>query len=320
MKAAATIPGAGLIGLRRGFIKFPHVMRALDAMGELMKTDFAGAEPDNLLLVGDTGMGKTTLLKRLSGEHPRQEHPEFTEVPVLYLSVPPKCSIKTLAGVALKEMGSPFWDKGNECDRTDHLVALLKGCCVRLVVFDEVNHLVDRGADKTHYLVGDWIKSVNDASHVPFVLAGTPRLLRLVQANEQLADRFIEVFRLTPFSMADLRMALKAFQKMLDGFPCVDLTDRDMARSFAFATDGRLRPLRQLLVRAVKIADGAGTKGITVPVLARAFREVVFSGAPDKRNPFSNKFERRPLTGPGEPYCAEKLADVPAHEVDEELA
>ena len=306
--AKRTDPKVAIRNLRRFFGHFPQVKTAHGRLEALFSHECDGEEPECLAIVGDTGTGKSTLIGKFVDKHPRIAHDEFTEIPVLCVGLPAKCSIKTLAGRLLRALGSPYWNRGDEGDRTLSLIKLLKACKVRLIILDEVNHLADRGAEKSHYLVGDWIKQIIQESGVPIALVGTPAAAILWETNEQLADRYHEVIRLRalssdPSRLRELRNVLNAFLAALDGVPCIDLTDEKHARTIAFATAGRLRDIRRLLVRAVEIAAAGERFAITRSTLAQAFLEVVYPDAPDKRNPFSGKFDWIPLTKSGEPFA-----------------
>jgi hypothetical protein len=71
----------------------------------------------------------------------------------------------------------------------------------------------------------------------------------------------------------------------------------------AFATDGRLRDIRRLLVRAVELAYEQPDPRLTDMVLAEAFRTVIYRGSPDKRNPFHKAFNELPLVEGDEPFA-----------------
>jgi putative transposase len=193
------------------------------------------------------------------------------------------------------------------------LETLLKKCGVRLVILNEANHLVDRGRERSHYLLGDWIKLTSEKTGVPFVLVGIPRVNVLMGVNEQLADRVREVLTVEPFGVDarcknQMSTALAAFDKLLEGVSRVPIADDSNARRFAFATAGRLRRIRRMLEESARAAAELAEPKIDLPLLARVFREHVFKGAPDERNPFvPAKFDGRPLTGPGEPYEPRRL-------------
>jgi hypothetical protein len=96
---------------------------------------------------------------------------------------------------------------------------------------------------------------------------------------------------------------LKTFSKLLEELPSVDISNDTIARQFVFATDGRLRDICRLLVRSVQLAGKESSPGITINILAQAFRDVIFPDAPNERNPFHKSFNGIPLTRPDEPFA-----------------
>ena len=293
--------------LRGFFGNFPQVTALNTRLQALKDYTCAEEEPECLAITGETGTGKTRLLTTFSNRYPRSEHDDHSEIPVVYVKVPARCTIKRLAGLLLQAMGSAFWNCGDEEDRTHQLLTLLDGCNVRLIILDEVNHLADRGAAKTHYEIGDWIKQLSGESRKPIVLAGTPSASILWETNEQLADRY-EVVSLEPLSMEphrirELRSVLKSFLRLMEGLNVVDLADEEYLRPMVFATGGRLRDIRMLLVRAVVIAQRNQSYDVVRTTLEQAFKEVIFPRAPDKRNPFHAKFDGLPLIGTNEPFA-----------------
>ena len=294
--------------IRSSFAHFGHVKVLMKRLDGFMEHDPQG-EAEHILVLGESGVGKTRLLQQFALKHPRTEHVEFTEVPVLYVPIPAKCSVRKLAGCVLQALGSNYWDRGNEEARTFQVKTLLKTCRVRVVILDEANHLVDRGQEATHYYVGDWLKEVADAAGIPFVLAGTLRAATLLDTNEQLRSRFREPLVVRPFGMATevelaaSQRALRVFGEFLAGLDALDIAHRDNARKILFATGGRLREICRLLTRAVTLARGEPQPRLGMPELEQAFREAIFPGAPAKRNPFDAAFDGSPLIKPKEPFA-----------------
>lgn len=295
--------------MRLSFINFPHVKRALAALERIHSYHCVREEAEHIMLLGESGVGKSTLLSRFVAKHAAIEHDEFTEVPVLYVALGPSPTPKILACTLLKALGDPKWHTGKEIELTNRLIFLMKQCRVRVVIMDEANHLVDRGGEKTLHTAADWLKRLVDASRVSFVLAGIPRTRRLLETNDQLRERFREVIQIDRFSVAnksaehEFRSALKVFKGYLRDLPTIDISGADMARLFAFATDGRLRDIRRLLVRAVELACEMPNAKLTSAVLAESFRAVIYPGSPDMRNPFHKAFNKMPLVTADEPFA-----------------
>lgn len=287
--------------LRSTFIKLSRVVRILDRATQLIETNWGSSEPDPLVVLGETGLGKSTLLKHLLSKHPRIEHETFSEIPVLYVEVPARSTIPRLSGEMLKSIGLPFQIKGDDGEAA--LVTLIRECRIKLVILDEMNHLVERGRSRTHYNVGDWVKQMSHKAGASFLLAGTPRAANLLKTNEQLGDRFAEVVYLRPLAGKEFSAALKVFQAHLNRVDSVDLTSPALLKLMAFATGGRLRAIRRLLVRAVEIGLCSADPKVDLSVLSKAFSEVIYADAPSSRNPFSAKFNGNPLTKAGEPFA-----------------
>jgi hypothetical protein len=294
--------------LRRFFGHFPQVAAHVSRLQLLMTYQCAGEEPEHLMLLGDPGTGKSTLLRWVVKQFPRVEHLEMTEIPVLYVEVPSSCSSKKLAGAMLRALGSPFWNKGDEESRTDQLKTLLAGCKTRMVVLDEINHVVDRGQEKSHEAVADWIKQLSGQAQVPFLLSGISRSRLLLEANDQFADRFREILELTPLGVGDeeqvteFAVVMEAFEAMLEGIDHIDLKSEEVLRTLAFATAGRLRNIRKMMVRSVELVSKRPGSRIDLGILEKAFLEVIFKKATDQQNPFSKKFRGTPLNKAGEPF------------------
>jgi len=285
----------------------------MDRMRELMAHECIDEEPEHLMLTGQPGTGKTTLLQKLLASFPPIHHPEFTEIPVLYVEIPARTTIKALAGLMLQSLGSDYWNRGDETERTYQLVTLIRACRCKLIILDEVNHLVDRGGLKTHYHVGDWIKQLGTATRKSIVLSGTLQSKQLLSTNYQLGSRFGEVHTLSALSLVGDRQGeflgvLRVLEALLAPMPSIELPHPKTATMIAFATNGRLRSIRQLLVRAVEVAGRQPKQKLMLDALEAAFLEVIFPKAPDQRNPFSAKFDQRPLTRAGEPFQPEEMA------------
>ena len=286
---------------------FPQVVSCQARLRRLVRQPQRESEPSVILLIGESGVGKTKMLQMTASEFPRTEHDEFTEIPVLYVRVPANCTYSNLIMRMLRSFGTPLVATGPDRERMRQIKTLIKHCGVRLIVFDDANQMVDRGRSKSHYLLGDWVREIADETRAHVVLAGVPRLWRMIETNEQLRSRVSQQIVVEPFAAnADtanpISVALRAFDKCLDGVLRISLTTEIACRRFSFATAGRLRSLRIILVNAAEIAFEAPKPQIDFEVLGKAFERAMFPGVPAERNPFSPKFSGLPLTGRGEPF------------------
>jgi hypothetical protein len=93
------------------------------------------------------------------------------------------------------------------------------------------------------------------------------------------------------------------FKAALGDFDSIDLSADTNSKLIAFATAGRLRGMRRLLVRAVELAFESKKQQINLEILSQAFQQVIYVGCPVTRNPFHVKFDEYPLIRAGEPYA-----------------
>ena len=122
-----------------------------------------------------------------------------------------------------------------------------------------------------------------------------------------------EVLELRPLGVGDqaqrkeFALVMKAFEQAMAGIDHIDLSAIKVVRILAFATAGRLRAIRKLLVRSVELVAKEARAGrpavVNLAILERAFLEVIFKKAKPEQNPFSKKFRGTPLIKAGEPFA-----------------
>jgi Cdc6-like AAA superfamily ATPase len=152
-KAPATIngkptPGTSLAErlalVERIFITYPRFDTLLSEIASCHQHALIAAEPPCLFVSGQTGAGKTTLIKTHMRAYPRQLTQTGTRVPVLFTTIPAPATVKGLAASLLTELGDPNATRGTTWSLTDRLKHYIRDCAVELIVLDELQHFVDR--------------------------------------------------------------------------------------------------------------------------------------------------------------------------------
>jgi DNA transposition AAA+ family ATPase len=186
---------------------------------------------------------------------------------------------------------------------------LAKGVRVELLLIDEAQHIRDRGQLTSQYLVGDWLKDLMDALEIPTVLLGLPRVVKLLQVNEQLRRRFSRRRNLQMGMSKEATLeeeCLQLFLSMGDSLPVPIRVERfgwdELAQRIRFACDGRVAYLKKLLGGAIRLALEQSLDRIDASVLQEAFTAEVWWEGVDELNPFSEKFKLRRLNRAGEPF------------------
>ncbi|EWY37310.1 hypothetical protein N825_20735 [Skermanella stibiiresistens SB22] len=259
------------------------------------------AEPECLLVMGSSGVGKSTLMRRYLLNTPMQRTDEGLQVPVLTATIPVPATMKNMAASLLDRLEDPLADRGTLLQKTRRLRRLLKECQVELIILDEFQHFIERDSDRVILDVSDWLKNLISETAVPVVLIGLPSAKRVLVANEQLRRRFSAQLHLEPFGWGD-DASRDEFRRILNA---VDLALQmrqpsgfaDFADRFHVASRGLIATVMKLIRAAAHRAIRENAPRVELRHLARAFDERVFPE--DRRpNPFLDGWDGSVITTP----------------------
>jgi hypothetical protein len=297
--------------LQDAYLMFPAFQKAFEQIEENLKLFRATGVARNLLILGESGTGKSSLCRLFVQRYPKLVLPERDLISVLYVSVPAAATIAGTVEAILAALGDPQPERGTVSVKTARAVRLARGCGVELLLCDESQHIQDRGRTHSQYFVGDWLKSFMDAVGLPVALLGLPRTQALLQVNEQLRRRFTHRLSLSVHqgesetdsseaSSLDLFHALaSALPLPLDPRP---YGWRELGMRLHFATDGRIAYVKQLLVNAYEQAISQSSTSVSAEELSRAFTAAIWPSGIGVLNPFHKDFAFRRLDRLGEPF------------------
>ena len=278
------------------YIHFPRNEKTLKAIREHHTHAKFASEPEGLLIQGETGAGKTTIIKLYMKDYPRTYAEETTTVPVLYARVPTPATCKQLVTKLLEAIGDPAAERGTQISQTLRLKKYLEVCKVELLVLDEFQHFQDRDSQKVLKTVSDWLKLLMEETGIPIVLIGLPYSHTILDThgNEQLKRRFATRITLGPFGYesSQERQDFRRFLNMIDEkLPLAEksnLADPSMALCVFEATGGVVAHVMKLIRRATVIALESNRETITLDILALAYEQRLASNDPEKENPFGD--------------------------------
>ncbi|MDR9863547.1 TniB family NTP-binding protein [Pseudomonas baetica] len=169
----------------------------------------------NLMLVGDSNSGKTTVVTRfreLSGQ-PFISDDAVSVRPVICAEIH-KPDERELYNAILRE----FWAPHNPVAPLEKLrhqaIHLLRNARTRMLILDEV-HTINNGSASKRMDVMNELKMLSNLLHIPLVLVGTRTALQLLVLDSQYSSRF-EVVSLPNWSVnADFQRFLKSFESVL---------------------------------------------------------------------------------------------------------
>jgi hypothetical protein len=305
----STDAAAQLQRFEEQFLPFPPCVAAKDAIESNLQLFRESGLARHMLVLGESGTGKSSLCRWLAGQHPRRRLMERDVIEVLIVTIPPAATVAGIVDAVLRALGDPWRGVGTITAKTERIVTLCRGCGVELLLVDEAQHLQDRGAAKTHYLVGDWFKHLIDEIGVPTVLLGLPRLEELLQVNDQLRRRFSRRIRLALGQSDTESIETECLQLFLSLASLIEVSvvsepfeASDMGLRLYYACDGRVAYIKKLLFASLRLSLDEDYGPIDASLLARAFTEEVWPGGIGMLNPFDPLFERRRLDRGGEPF------------------
>lgn len=297
--------------LQDSYLMFPAFEKAFSQIEDNLKLFRATGIARNLLVLGESGTGKTTLCRLFVERYPKQVLPERDVIPVLYVSVPAAATIAGTVEAILAALGDPNPERGTVPAKTARAVRIARGCGVDMLLCDESQHIQDRGRTHSQYFVGDWLKTFMDALGSPVVLLGLPRTQSLLQVNEQLRRRFTHRLSLSVRQNEEAanpqnNSSFDLFHSLTDALPLPfdprPFGWRESGMRMHFATDGRIAYVKKLLVAAYEHAIDQSSKSVSAHELALAFTTAIWPSGVGALNPFHPDFEFRALDRLGEPF------------------
>lgn len=244
-------------------------------------------------ILGASGCGKSTMIKEFVRTLEPPEDPR-TKL-VIVIETPSNPTVKSMASEVLQAIGDPMFFRGTEVQMTDRIVKLLKKLGTRLLIFDELQNLIDKESDKLSFKAADWLKRLINISKIPTVIVGLERAEELFLVNEQLRRRFTESYVIEVFDWKNMntRKMLKGFLKALQQKyrfeENLQIYNNEMAFRFYCASGGLVGYLMAIVREAERLAIGTLSNAIGLEHLAQAYRNAVCGNRLVGVNPFASK-------------------------------
>ncbi|MCZ8513397.1 TniB family NTP-binding protein [Paenibacillus filicis] len=284
--------------VKKIIVHHPKYENLLEEMEMILDLSEDSVSPDGLFIFGPTGAGKSTVTKEFTARYPREikvtDDREYTHIPVLRVIVPPKATPRMLASKILEDMGDPFSHKGSETELTSRIHYYVKELGIKVIIFDEFQHLIDADTEYVLATASNWVKTFTEEISIAVILCGMPESVKIFISNPQLDRRFcnkvaLEVFAYgTVDEVLTFRVFLQKVDKLLPFADLANLADPRMADKLYFISNGIPFYVMKLLEYATYIAVKAGADSITESHLARALLKIKQVARPFVTNPFSD--------------------------------
>lgn len=267
-----------LILFNEYIIPHPEYRHALNCIDRSIEATRLRGEPASALIVGNPGTGKSTAGKaavqaRGSRRIVSDESGTKQVVPAFYLPLKSPCTTNTLTIRMLHALDCDD-ASGNSSALSKRLVKLLDTCETQLIVLDEFDILLEKGAEKSRQQVCEWVRTLLNETLVPIAIVGVNSCEEIINAHPQLSRRYPYRHHMTEFeysaldpksvyskTMRALGNALEEIGKFKD---CLSLGTDQPLKAMYLATAGNMNGIRHILYEAMKTAlnrdDGTFTK------------------------------------------------------------
>ena len=294
--------------VRDKIIEHPEFTRVVRVIAGVHERWTASKLPGAILIYGQSGAGKSTVLRYYLGKFPRQITPRKVRIPVLRIVTPEAPTVRSFTEAILVALGDIAASKGSAAVKTQRIIHFILECEVQVILIDEFHHFCD-SSQSERKRVTDWLKNLINECGVPIILFGLPRAISALYSNEQLRRRFAAPVHLREFGFQAakeqtlFRGVLAHFQSLLPQPTGLDISQPDIAMRFHFATNGLIDYVIKIVDELVVSSSDNKSTEISFDRLREAFRTQIWSDAPDKLNPFNPKIKPRRLHSPNEPFA-----------------
>lgn len=175
----------------RRFTEYPRCRVVLDLLSEQIKQPSGMVKP-NLLVWGESGQGKSTILAKHLRDHPAvfDKQAGVRRTAVVGLEMPPMCDVRWLYIKLLGAIDAPVQETRNSIPlMADQVIALYRLMGVRQILIDEAHNML-MGSVRQQRVMLAVIRSLSNALGIPLVLFGIQDAREALMHDRQLTRRF----------------------------------------------------------------------------------------------------------------------------------
>ncbi|ACO03729.1 MAG TPA: AAA family ATPase [Persephonella sp.] len=174
------------------FVYYPKAKRIIEKLNNLMNEPPRSRMP-NLLLVGESNNGKTSIIKKFHDLNPPIEEIEAAQIPVVMVQAPPRPDIKALYNYIFMSLNIEVRKSETLSLQEEKIVYFFKVFKVRMLIIDEIHNILSGNFSKQREFMNA-IKNLSNILKIPIVLAGIIEAVNAVSTDKQISSRFRPVY------------------------------------------------------------------------------------------------------------------------------
>ena len=174
----------------RRWVLYPRAKQALDRLTKLLDHP-RGTRMPSIAIYGDSGMGKTMIMKRFRDEHP----PRFDQVsgalktPVLAMEMTSRPGERRFYSELLTLLGAPQRSRADIAQMEQATLRIMGAIGVQVLVMDEVHNIL-AGSYKEQRIVLNTLRFLSNRLQISLVCFGVNEAREAISGDVQLARRF----------------------------------------------------------------------------------------------------------------------------------
>jgi type II secretory pathway predicted ATPase ExeA len=268
------------LAAERIYVNHPSFRAALEALDRIYLLGSKSSVPHGLRIVGDTGTGKSSVLRYFGDAMPPSPTFELA-TGALIVRLQERPNVGRVVSSLLRQLRYPFAQvsRNTISMKRDVLVDAAKQKGTRLVMVDEAHHLCQtRRAGRDQHDgsdVTELLRELIDECRVGLVLSGTKALDQLHLVDSHLHARTTTRVELRNFdSLPVFTGFMKAFANQCETFNLSALLEPAMAGMWHLACAGNPRAFKRLAVEAILVGVDAGVTVLDAKCCMLAFARV----------------------------------------------
>ena len=250
------------------WIDYPVATAAIDRLIWLFDGPPSHRPPCSLIY-SDTNNGKTTIclkfVRDINGATDGDAG-ERAEVPVLMVQAPGHPDISALYDAILRHLNAPYLASARADRKGDQVLRLLPQVGVRMIVIDEIHHVLAGKVDQRSIFLNS-VKALSNELRIPIVAVGTQDALRTFQTDQQLGNRF-EPFHIPRWTIGkDYALFLARLSESMGLQKESNFHSRQLVTRFHSMSEGLTGETSKLMATAAEAAIRSGQEMIDMALL-----------------------------------------------------